>query len=172
VAGNKPSALDRARADLTVGRPDLARDRVHGYLVTLNQRGEYSQETYSLMGEIYFAMRDYPRAGAMWMLTERDDADAQKAFDAFAKRYPKNSGREAVNPRAPSELYPPKVQERLKQWNYRYVPRRIRKQGINANDEGEVTGVRPIEAGCLVAGVILLVMACFYIYLTFFGRRH
>ena len=45
-------------------RPDLARDRITGYLANLGARGAYDQDAYLLLGEIYSEMRDYARAGA------------------------------------------------------------------------------------------------------------
>lgn len=172
----KSTALERARADLAAGRPDLARDRLHGVLHSQLVKGEYSEETYVLLGDIYFAMRDFARAGAAWMLTERSDADAQSAFDAFHKRF----GTDAVNmlnavkPRAPSELYPPKVQDRLREWNYRYLPYRSRSQQRGEEetvpDEAQPT-LRPIEAGCIAMVIVGFFLFCGYVYLIFFGRH-
>ena len=174
--GKKSSALDRARADLASGRPDLARDRIHGLLHSQLIKGEYSEETYALLGDIYFAMRDLPRAGAAWLLTERSDPDAQQAIEAFHTRYGVDAVnvREAVKPRAPSEIYPPKVQERLLQWNYRYLPYRSRAQRVAAADmpdEDRPAGVRPIEAGCIIAVIVGILLLCMYLYTIFFARR-
>ena len=176
VDEKKSSALARARADLAAGRPDLARDRVQGCLHSQLVNGEYSEETYVLLGDIYFAMRDLARAGAAWMLTERSDADAQTAIDAFHKRFGTDAANilNAVKPRAPSEQYPPKVQERLRQWNYRYLPYRSRAQrreeDETAPDEAQPT-LRPIEAGCIAMLIVGFFLFCGYVYLMFFGRH-
>lgn len=168
---NKSSALERARADFANARPDLARDRLYGYLYTLHSRGEYNENAYLLLGEVLFAMKDFARAGAAWLLTERDDANAQFAFDAFHARYGKNSSNALVivKPHAPSELYPPKVQERLQAWNYRYIPYRSRSKP-RADLDTPLTeapaSIRPIEAGCIIMLVIGVVLACLYFYST------
>jgi hypothetical protein len=163
------SALERARADIANGRPDLARERLYGFLYTLHTRGEYRQDVYLLLGEVLFAMKDFARAGAAWLLTERDDADALFAFEAFQARYGKNTskGLDVVKPHAPSEHYPPKVQERLQGWNYRYVPYRSRSQPRIDRDAPlteQAGGVRPIEAGCIIVSVIGVVLACLFFY--------
>jgi hypothetical protein len=175
VAGNESSALDRARADLAAGRPDLARDRVQGYLHTLALKGEYSAETYVLLGDIFFAMRDFARAGGAWILTDRDDDCARLSFEAFTQRYGKKPANilDAVKPRAPSENYPPAVQERLKSWGYRYLPHRTRTQkraAADESDEAPQSGLRPIEAGCVVTLIVGFVLLCMYLYSMFFGH--
>ena len=104
-------------------------------MYSLHCRGEYSQDAYQLLGEIYFAMHDLPRAGAAWLLTERSGEEVERAAAAFYERYgrtPPNILR-VVKPHAPSENYPPAVQERLKAWDYRYRNYRSR----NAPRAGE-----------------------------------
>lgn len=173
-ARKKLSALERARAELQAGRPDKARDRVTGWLSSLHLCGEYSQEAYALLGEIYFAMKDFSLAGAAWFLTERDDADSRMAGDAFHERF----GRDPLNvlratvPRAPLEAYPPKVRERLSACGYRHVPRRSRRApgGAIEGEGGVRSGVRPIEAGCLLFAVMSVIFIAYYFYLTFRGR--
>jgi len=170
----KSSALDRARADLAAGRPDLARERLHGYLHSLHCRGDYNQDAYLLLGEVLFAMKDYARAGAAWLLTERDDAEAQVSIDAFHKRFgtdPVNVLR-ALKPRARSEEYPPKVQERLQNWGYRYMPYRARSnphETMRPDEEPERT-LRPIEAGCIVMLIGGAVLSLIYFYMRLHGR--
>jgi hypothetical protein len=168
-----PSALERARKDLAAGRPDLARDRVTGYLYMLHRRGKYDQEAYLLLGEILFSMRDYPKAGAAWLLTEKTGPEFDQALEAFHKRY----GKDAVNtlrlvkPHAPSEDYPPAVQERLKAWNYRYKPYRPRSNPHVLHEEiaEELAArktLRPIELGCAVAGLIFFMAIAYFVWLS------
>jgi hypothetical protein len=145
---------------MDAGRPDLARDRLTGYLYTLHRRAEYNQEAYALLGEAYFAMREYAHAGAAWLLTERQGADVDTALQAFHKRYGTEPAAmlHAVKPRAPSEDYPPQVQERLKGWGYRFRPYRPRSNPhvIHSQEQTQPqTGLRPIEMGCLLAAGLL-----------------
>lgn len=171
----RKSALARAQEDLDNGRPDLARDRITGYLYTLHRRGEYSQEAYSLLGQVLYAMRDLPRAGAAWLLTERQGPDVDEALTAFHQRY----GRDALNvlkavkPRAPSEDFPPAVQERLKAWGYRYRTYRPRSNPHVSHEldaEPSSQGVRPVEIGCALALLTLLSIFAYWIFLNFRGR--
>jgi len=166
VPRDKPSALDRARADLAAGRPDLARDRLTGFLYTLHRRGEYREEAYALLGEAYFAMKEYARAGAAWLLTTRTGADVDQAVQAFHARY----GREPaavlhqLKAHAPSEAYPPAVQERLKSLGYRYRPYRPRSNPhVLEEFEEKPRGVRPVEVGCLVVGFVVIATAVIYL---------
>ena len=141
----------------------MARERLTGYLYTLHRRGQYDENTYLLLGEVYFSMRDFARAGAAWLLTRRDGPDAQQAFDAFHKRYghdPANMLHQ-VKPHAPSEDYPEAVQQRLKSWGYRYTPYRPRSNPhVSEEHSGEEPrrGLRPLEIGCLLLIVLTLVL--------------
>lgn len=166
-----PSALERARKDLSNGRPDLARDRVTGYLYTLHRRGKYDAEAYLLLGEILFAMRDYARAGAAWILTEKSGPEFEQALAAFHQRYGKDPANmlRQVKPHAPSEDYPPAVQERLKAWDYRYKPYRPRSNPHVLHEEEEAAAaasksIRPIELGCAVAVLIFLAAGAYFIW--------
>src|SRR4051812_43735316 len=89
----RTSALERARRDLAAGRPDLARDRITGYLYTLHRAGKYDANAYLLLGDACFAMHDFAKAGAAWLLTDKTGPDVDKASDAFYRRY----GRDAIN---------------------------------------------------------------------------
>ena len=154
------SALERARADLAAGRPDQARERLTGYLYTLHRAGRYDQQTYLLLGDVCFEMRDFARAGASWLLTEKSGPEVLRATEAFYQRY----GRDPINvlnrvkPHAPSEAYPAVVQERLKSWDYRYRPYRPRSNphvlSENTEDPPAKDQLRPVELGCVVAVVI------------------
>lgn len=168
-----PSALERARKDLSAGRPDVARDRLTGYLYTLHRRGNYDQNAYLLLGEIFFAMRDYPRAGAAWLLTEKSGPEFDQALEAFHKRY----GKDAVNvlwqvkPHAPSEDYPPAVQERLKSWDYRYKPYRPRSNPHalheqDAEAQAASKTIRPVELGCAISVLIFLAAGAYFLWQT------
>ncbi|HYG75445.1 MAG TPA: DUF6584 family protein [Planctomycetota bacterium] len=172
----RQSALDRARLDLAAGRPDLARDRLTGYLYTLHRRGDFSQDAYLLLGEAHFAMRDYARAGAAWLLTERSGEDTERAVAEFHKRFGRDPANvlQQVKPRAPSEDYPPAVQERLKGWGYRYRPYRPRSNPHAMHEltgEEKQQGLRGIEIGCGLALLAGTVMFVFWIYVNFFARR-
>src|SRR5471030_1051535 len=104
--GRRGTALERARRDLEAGRPDIARDRLSGFLYTQHRSGRYDQAAYLLYGEALFAMRD--RARAAWLLTEKSGPDFDLAVAAFNKRFgsdPVNALR-VVKPHAPSEDYP------------------------------------------------------------------
>lgn len=167
-AGN---AIERSQTDIAAGRPDLARDRLTGYLYTLHRQGAYRQEAYALLGAVHFEMRDYARAGAAWLLTEKKDAESQKAFDAFYARYGNDSVNilKIVKPHAPSEDYPPAVQERLKSWNYRYRPYRPR-SNPHALDElaekEQVSGVRPVELGCALAVLVFAIIFLYWVWMN------
>jgi len=175
MARNKESALARARRHLAEGRPDLARETLKGYLYTLHQRGDYDVAAYDLLGETFFQMRDYARAGAAWLLTERSDADAQRAIEAFHARFgndPVNILR-ALRPHARSEAYPPAVQERLKSRNYRYVPYHSRNKpraSQNIPDEEALRGLRPVELGCLMAVIGFVIAAGYWLWMRFLAR--
>ena len=167
----KHSALERARADLQSGRPDIARDRVTGYLSNLHQRGAYSQEAYLLLGEIYFAMKDFPLAGAAWFMTERDDADSRMANNAFEQRYGLDPTQilQTVKPRAPLEAYPLMVRQRLEGCGYVGVSQFGRKNEA-LESEKQASGVRPIEAGCLLFAILCVIFVVYYFYLL--SRGH
>ena len=165
----KTSALERARADLAAGRPDQARERLTGYLYTLHRSGRYDQPTYLLLGDVYFEMRDYARAGAAWLLTEKSGLDFEKASAAFHQRFGRDpdSVLKQVKPHAPSEAYPPLVQERLKGWDYRYRPYRPRSNPHVLTEESEEAQaskgqLRPVELGCVVAVVIFALAIVFW----------
>jgi len=168
----RKSALERAQEDLDNGRPDKARDRITGYLYTLHRRGEYNQEAYSLLGQVYFAMRDLPRAGAAWFLTERQGPEVDEAQKAFIQRYGSDPGNilHAIKPHAPSEDYPPAVQDRLKSLNYRYRLYRPRSNPHAAHElsaEQTTQGVRPVELGCALAVLALFSVFAYWVYLNF-----
>lgn len=168
----KLPVIERARAELKAGRPDRARDCLSGHLRALNQRGEYSQDAYLAMGEIYFAMKDFAKAGAAFLLTERSDTDAEFCFKAFFERHGSEDFKSilhALKPHAPSESYPPKVRERLSGWGYRYVAYRPRKEG-GEEAQPEVKGLRPIEMGCLIFVVVVILIAGVYL-MAIFGHR-
>ena len=165
------SALERARRDLASGRPDLARERITGYLYTLHRAGKYDANAYLLLGDACFAMHDFAKAGAAWLLTDKSGPDVEKAGEAFHRRF----GRDPVNvlkqvkPHAPSEAYPPAVQERLKQWDYRYRPYRPRSNPHVLSEQtddgdGRVRGVRPVELGCAVAAIIFVLLFVFWLF--------
>jgi len=171
VANRNPSALERARKDLSAGRPDLARDRVTGYLYTLHRRGQYDQNAYLLLGEILYSMRDYPRAGAAWLLTEKSGPEFDQSLEAFQKRYGKDAANmlRQVKPHAPSEDYPPAVQERLKTWDYRYKPYRPRSNPHALHEEDAVERaarptIRPIELGCAVAALMFIASIAYFVW--------
>lgn len=163
-------ALERARRDLAQGRPDLARERLTGLLYTHHRRGEYREEVYLLLGEVCFAMKDFSRAGAAWLLTTKTGPEVDEALRAFHARH----GRDAVNllkavkPRVPSELYPPPVGERLKSWGYRYRPYRPRSNPHVLEELQErPKGLRPFEIGCALLVLMATVAAALYLLLVF-----
>jgi hypothetical protein len=74
--------VERARADLAAGREWKARDRLVGHLAE-----HHDLVALELLGEVYFAMRDLPSAGAAWFGTNRRGADVDKAIDAWRERH-------------------------------------------------------------------------------------
>ena len=81
------AAVQRARADLAAGREWKARDRLTGHL------GEhYDAEALELLGEVHFAMRDLPSAGAAWFGTNRRGKDVDEAVDAWRERHADHFG--------------------------------------------------------------------------------
>ena len=76
------AAVQRARADLAAGREWKARDRLVGHLAA-----EYDAEGLELLGEVHFAMRDLPSAGAAWFGTARRGQDVDDAVEAWRERH-------------------------------------------------------------------------------------
>ncbi|WP_336921493.1 DUF6584 family protein [Aquipuribacter sp. SD81] len=104
-------ALEHARHDLAAGRPWLARDRLLGTLGT--RHGD--RDALLLLGEVHLAMNDLPAAGAAWLLTDRDDAAATTAADAFRERYRKPAARaERLPMHRPLTEYPPDAVARVR----------------------------------------------------------
>ena len=81
-ASPSSGAVQRARADLAQGREWKARERLAGHLA-----GEYDPEALELLGEVSYAMRDLPAAGAAWFGTARRGADVDEAVEAWRERY-------------------------------------------------------------------------------------
>lgn len=76
------SAVQRARADLAAGREWKAREGLLAHLA-----GDYDAEALELLGEVNFAMRDLPAAGAAWFGTGRRGQDVDDAVDAWRERH-------------------------------------------------------------------------------------
>jgi hypothetical protein len=74
--------VQRARADLAAGREWKARERLVGHLA-----GEYDAEALELLGEVNYAMRDLPAAGAAWFGTTRRGKDVDEAVEAWRERH-------------------------------------------------------------------------------------
>jgi hypothetical protein len=81
-ASPSSGAVQRARADLAAGREWKARERLLGHLA-----GEYDAEALELLGEVSYAMRDLPAAGAAWFGTARRGTDVDEAVEAWRERY-------------------------------------------------------------------------------------
>ena len=81
-AGQPSSAVQRARADLDAGREWKARERLVGQLAA-----EFDAEALELLGEVNYAMRDLPAAGAAWFGTARRGKDVDEAVEAWRERY-------------------------------------------------------------------------------------
>lgn len=80
---SQPSnAVQRARADLDAGREWKARERLVGHLA-----GEFDAEALELLGEVNYAMRDLPAAGAAWFGTARRGKDVDEAVEAWRERH-------------------------------------------------------------------------------------
>ena len=80
---SQPSgAVARARADLAAGREWKARERLVGHLA-----GAYDAEALELLGEVSYAMRDLPAAGAAWFGTARRGEDVDEAVEAWRERH-------------------------------------------------------------------------------------
>ncbi|QGN58562.1 DUF6584 family protein [Nostocoides sp. HKS02] len=75
-------AVQRARADIAAGREWKARDRLVGHLA-----GDYDAEALELLGEVLYAMRDLPSAGAAWFGTTRRGHDVDDAVEAWRERH-------------------------------------------------------------------------------------
>ncbi len=169
-APRSTGALERARADLANGRPDLARERLTGLLYTYHRRGEYREEVYLLLGEVHYAMKDFSRAGAAWLLTTKAGPGVDEAMRAFHARHGQDPVNvlNAVKPRVPSELYPPQVGERLKDWGYRYRPYRPRSNPHVLEELQEQTkGLRPFEVGCALLVLAGTLAAALYLLRAF-----
>ncbi|NYG06798.1 hypothetical protein BJ986_001285 [Phycicoccus badiiscoriae] len=76
------NAVLRARADLEAGREWKARERLVGHLA-----GEFDAEALELLGEVNYAMRDLPAAGAAWFGTARRGHDVDEAVEAWRERH-------------------------------------------------------------------------------------
>jgi hypothetical protein len=81
-ASPSAGAVQRARADLEAGREWKARERLVGHLA-----GEYDAEALELLGEVSYAMRDLPAAGAAWFGTNRRGADVDESVEAWRERH-------------------------------------------------------------------------------------
>ena len=81
-ASPSSGAVQRARADLAAGREWKARERLVGHLA-----GEYDPEALELLGEVSYAMRDLPAAGAAWFGTTRRGHDVDESVDAWRERH-------------------------------------------------------------------------------------
>ena len=77
--------MQRARADLGAGREWKARERLVGHLA-----GEFDAEALELLGEVNYAMRDLPAAGAAWFGTARRGQDVDEAIEAWRERHGDN----------------------------------------------------------------------------------
>jgi hypothetical protein len=76
------AAVQRARADIAAGREWKARDRLVGHLAD-----RYDAEALELLGEVHYAMRDLPSAGAAWFGTARRGKDVDEAVEAWRERH-------------------------------------------------------------------------------------
>lgn len=74
--------LERAAADLASGRAWKARDRLSGALVN-----RCDDAVLGMLGEVCFAMRDLPAAGAAWFGTTRQGEDVDAALAAWFERF-------------------------------------------------------------------------------------
>ena len=165
------NALGRARQDLAAGRPDLARDRISGYLYTLHRAGKYEQSAYLLYGDALFAMRDYAKAAAAWLLTEKEGPEFDQVLAAFQRRFGSDPVQilNLVKPHAPSEDYPPAVQARLRSWDYRYKPYRPRGNPhaiTEHSEEDRAAGLRPVELGCIGGLIVVGMLAAIWFWVT------
>jgi hypothetical protein len=75
-------AVQRARADLRAGREWKARERLVGHLAA-----EFDAEALELLGDVNYAMRDLPAAGAAWFGTARRGTDVDEAVEAWRERH-------------------------------------------------------------------------------------
>ena len=74
--------LERAAADLAAGRAWKARDRLAGAVVD-----RCDEAVLGMLGEVCFAMRDLPAAGAAWFGTRRQGPDVEAALAAWFERF-------------------------------------------------------------------------------------
>jgi len=74
--------VERARAHLEAGREWKARDLLVGHVA-----GDYDPAALELLGEVSYAMRDLPSAGAAWFGTSRRGADVDAAIEAWRERH-------------------------------------------------------------------------------------
>jgi hypothetical protein len=81
-SGQPSNAVQRARVDLEAGREWKARERLVGHLA-----GEFDAEALELLGEVNYAMRDLPAAGAAWFGTGRRGKDVDEAVEAWRERH-------------------------------------------------------------------------------------
>jgi hypothetical protein len=75
-------AVAQARAELAAGREWKARERLVAHLADV-----YDPEALELLGEVQYAMRDLPAAGAAWFGTGRRGEDVDTAIGAWRERY-------------------------------------------------------------------------------------
>jgi hypothetical protein len=80
---DRPSVIERARADLSAGEPWRARERLNGAFA--NDRG--NAEVVEMLGEVYAEMGDLPAAGRWWYLSAVEDARHEEARAAFEARH-------------------------------------------------------------------------------------
>ncbi|XVX18615.1 DUF6584 family protein [Actinomycetota bacterium] len=75
--------LDRARKDLSEGRPWVARARLTGAIA--NRRDDALVD---LLAQVHHEMRDLPAAGRLWFVTGRSDHTALESIAAWQEQSP------------------------------------------------------------------------------------
>jgi hypothetical protein len=146
--------VERARADVAAGQLWKARDRLTGFL----QQHPSDQDALELLGEVYIAMGDPPAAGRAWLLTERDDAEARAAIEAFEARFGSVAARiQVLKVRAPLEAWPPRVQERLRALEGEGKDEKIRWEIGERLDKYPVEPGSRLRDGAVIGGCFTLV---------------
>ena len=81
-SSSSSAVVVRARRDVAAGREWRARDRLADHLAE-----HYDAEALDLLGDVLFAMRDLPAAGAAWFGTSRRGQDVDDAVEAWREQH-------------------------------------------------------------------------------------
>ena len=142
-----PEALRRARDDMAAGRPWKARERLRSYLNAYPT----DEKALELLGEVHYAMRDLPAAGAAWILCKREDERTREAIEALGEEP------QLLRVRAPMDSWPRVVQERLHAFGAEPEPEATFPPAPRKVTIGDRVALAGCVVGLIALGVFLVI---------------